>query len=269
MDSGRRWVAPDGASIFYRHWRPERPRGALVLLHGVASNSTRWWEFVADTALRSTHSLIRIDRRGQGRSVWRKPAGLAEWSDDIAGILSAEGFERAFVGGHCLGANIAIGFGARHPARTAGLVLVEPMPRPSLIGHLRLVAGARSLLHVASGVTRAFNAIGIHRRDLMDLDLQVLDARTRAEMAEGHTQDSAFALYASPFLDLKTTPFGSYVRDLLAVTGDLPDFAAIAAPALAMVSRNSTFTDPSSTRRALERFPRATLVEIDARARDA
>src|SRR6185369_13996365 len=104
VDSTHRWLAPDGASIFYRHWRPAKPRGAIVLLHGVASNSTRWWEFVADTALRDDWSLLLIDRRGQGESVWRKPAGMREWCDDIAGILAAEGFERGIVGGHCLGA---------------------------------------------------------------------------------------------------------------------------------------------------------------------
>ncbi len=265
MDSTRRWLAPDGASILYRSWRPARPRGALVLLHGAASNSTRWWEFVRDTSLRDEWALIRIDRRGQGESVWRKPAGMAEWCDDTAGILAAEGFERGVVGGHCLGANVAIAFGARHPQRTEGLVLVEPMPRSALIGHMRMTARARGLLHVASGAARVLNALGVHRRRLMSLDLERLDHETRSAMARGETQDSAFALYASPFLDLKTTAFGSYVRELLAVTGPLPPFESIAARTLALISRNSTFTDPPSTRRELARLPRATVVELDSR----
>ncbi len=265
MDAERRWLAPDGASIFYRHWRTPRPRGALVLLHGVASNSTRWWEFVDDTSLKADWSLIRIDRRGQGQSVWRKPAGMREWCEDIVGILAAEGFERGVVGGHCLGANIAVEFGARFPTRTAGLVLVEPMPRPALIGHMRRTAQARGLLHLVSGLTRVVNGIGIYRRELLPLDLRRLDGETRAAMAGGAPDTSAFALYASPFLDFKTTPFGSYVRDLLAVTGDMPPFETVDAPVIALISRHSTFTDPSSTRRALEKFPRAQIVELDAR----
>ena len=265
MDSARRWLAPDGASIFYRHWRPADPRGALVLLHGVASNSTRWWEFVATTALKPRWSLIRIDRRGQGQSVWRKPAGMSEWCADIAGILAAEGFARGVVGGHCLGANIAIEFGARHPAQAAGLVLIEPMPRASLTGTMRRTAQARALLHVIAGGARFFNALGIYRRTLRPLDLEVLDKRTRAAMAAGHAQDTAFALYASPLWDLTTTPTGSYFRDLLAVTGDMPDFASIAAPTLALVSRHSAFTDPPATRRSLERFPHVEIADLDAR----
>ncbi len=264
MDSERRWLAPDGASIFYRHWRPAHPRGALVLLHGVSSNSTRWWEFVADTSLKDDWSLIRMDRRGQGLSVWRKPAGMAEWCDDIAGILRSEGFERGVVGGHCLGANIGVEFGARHPAMAQGLLLIEPMPRDSLMGSMRRTADARALLHVLSGAARLCNGLGIHRRALMTLDLERLDHATRAAMAQGETGDTAFALYASPFLDLKTTSIGSYARDLLAVTARMPPFDSIAAPVLAMISRHSTFTDPPRTRRALERFPNVTIVELDA-----
>ncbi|APV48290.1 hypothetical protein BWI17_00500 [Betaproteobacteria bacterium GR16-43] len=262
MDSTHRWVAPDGASIFYRHWRPANPRGALVLLHGVASNSTRWWEFVEGTSLKDDWSLIRIDRRGQGESVWRKPAGMREWCDDIAGILSAEGFERGYVGGHCLGANIAIAFGAAHPDRTAGLVLVEPLPRSSLSGTLDRTARARGLLHLASGISRVANALGIYRRTLPKMDLKVLDQKTRAAIA--HAEPGALDLYGAPLLDLKILPTGSYFRDLLAVTGELPDFATIPAPALALLSKHSTFTDPAATRAALARLPHCDVIELDA-----
>jgi len=265
MDATHRWLAPDGASIFYRHWRPAKPRGAIVLLHGVASNSTRWWEFVADTALREEWSLIRIDRRGQGESVWRKPAGMREWCGDIAGILASEGFERGIVGGHCLGANIALAFGAFHPARAQGVLLVEPLPRSSLIGVMDRTARLRGLLHVLSGTSRAFNALGIYRRHLPRLDLEELDGRTRSAMAGGTPQGGALDLYAAPLLDLKTLPSGSYFRDLLAVTGELPPFESIAAPALAMLSRHSTFTDPAATRAALAKLPRCDVVELEAK----
>ena len=265
MDDTRVRVAPDGARVAYRIWRPPAARGALVLLHGVASNSTRWWEFVAGTELKESWCLIRIDRRGQGESAWRRPAGMREWCEDIAAILDAEGFARAVVGGHCLGANVAIEFAARYPQRAAGLVLIEPMPRDSLIGTLRRTARLRPLLFLFESLVRAANALGIHRGKLRPLDLEALDRQTRAELATGHTNDSALAHYASPLLDLKTTPSGSYFRDLLAVTGALPPFHAIHASALALLSRHSTFTDPASARRALEAFPDHEIVELDAR----
>ncbi len=265
MDAARVWVAPDGASIAYRHWRPADPRGALVLLHGVASNSTRWWEFVADTSLKGSWSLIRIDRRGQGGSVWRGATGMREWCDDIAGILNSEGFSRAVVGGHCLGAKIAVEFAARHPVCISGLVLIEPLPCDSLIGAMRRTARLKWLLFVLSRIARALNAVGIYRRRLRPLDLEKLDRKTRAAMAAGRTNDSALELYASPLLDLATTPSVSYFRDLLAVTSELPPFSSISAPVLALLSKHSTFTDPPATRRALEAFPDGEIVELEAR----
>ncbi|MFG9450979.1 alpha/beta fold hydrolase [Pseudomonas aeruginosa] len=41
---------------------------ALVLLHGLASNMSRWSEFVERSALRGHHALIRLDLRGHGGS---------------------------------------------------------------------------------------------------------------------------------------------------------------------------------------------------------
>ena len=121
VSSLRTLTAPDGATIAYRLWQPDRPRRLLVLLHGVASNMTRWSELVARTTLRDSWDLLRLDLRGQGASLHRGRIGMAEWCADLAGILDAEGYARAVVAGHCLGANIALEFGARHPGRASGL----------------------------------------------------------------------------------------------------------------------------------------------------
>src|SRR5437660_1413093 len=99
MDSQRTWSGAGGAQIFYRLWRSGEGRPVLVLLHGVASNSTRWTEFVRETRLRDSWDLLRIDRRGQGQSVWRGAAGIPEWCDDVGGILAAEGYAPAFAAG--------------------------------------------------------------------------------------------------------------------------------------------------------------------------
>lgn len=259
------WTAPDGARVFYRLLRAGAGRPVLVLLHGMASNSTRWNEFVRETRLRESCDLLRIDRRGQGRSAWRGAAGVKEWCDDIAGILAAEGYSRAFVGGHCLGANVAVEFAARHPALTAGLVLVEPMPAGALAGTMASVARWRGVLRLLLGLSRVANALGIHRRRVAELDLEELDRRTRAEIAGGRPGESALALYASPLADLRTTPTASYFRDLLAVTAPLPDLSTIGIPALALVASGSTMTDPARTRAAVAAFPRVTCVDLPAR----
>ncbi len=103
------------APLSYRVIREAKPRRALVLLHGMASNMTRWSEFMEQTRLRDSWDLVAPDLRGNGRSVSRCPLTRELWADDIAAILDAEGYSKAVVAGHCLGANIAIQFAARHP----------------------------------------------------------------------------------------------------------------------------------------------------------
>ncbi len=257
--------AQDGARIAYRVWRPPAPRGALVLLHGVASNATRWSEFVAGTALRADRVLLRMDLRGQGRSAWHGRIGMTEWCGDLAAALDAEGLARAIVGGHCLGANIALEFALRLPARTAGLVLIEPMPRDALTGTMRRLARLRPLIRAAALAVRAANALGLRRRRLAPLDLEALDRETRAALALGAAGEAQLARYASPLADLRTTASGAYLQALAAVTGGLPDLRAVRAPALALVSAHGAFTDAARVRAALARLADCEIADLDAR----
>jgi pimeloyl-ACP methyl ester carboxylesterase len=255
----------EGVVIAYRLWRPGPTRRLLVLLHGVASNMTRWSEFVAATTLRASWDLLRVDLRGHGLSLHRGRIGMPEWCADLATILAAEGYAHAVVAGHCLGANIAIEFAVRYPAKSAGLVLIEPMFRAALTGHMRQTARFRSLFLPAAGFLRALNALGIHRRRLAPLDLEALDRKTRGAIARGGTADALLAQYASPLLDLRTTPSLAYLRGLIAVTRRLPELSAITAPVLALLATGSSFSDPIATEAALAALPHLQLVKLPAR----
>ncbi|HEV2009159.1 MAG TPA: alpha/beta fold hydrolase, partial [Burkholderiales bacterium] len=222
MNTLRTLTTRDRAVIAYRLWRPAAPRRLLVLLHGVASNMTRWSEFVDATTLRNTWDILRLDLRGMGRSVFRGRIGMPEWCADLAAILAAEGHQRAVVAGHCLGANIAIEFAARYPANAMGLILIEPMPRQALTGSMRRIARLRAFLIALAGGIRALNALGLYRRRFEPLDLEQLDCETRAAIARGGAAGALLDKYASPLLDLRTTPSGAYVQALIAVTGRLP-----------------------------------------------
>ena len=263
-DTARTLTAPDGAPLAYRLWRPGPPRRALVLLHGVASNGTRWSELVAATSLRDSWDLLRPDLRGNGGSPWRGRVGMAEWCADLAAILAAEGYARAVVAGHCLGANIAIEFAVRHPGLTEGLVLIEPMLREALTGSMRRLARLRPLFVPLAALVRALNALGLHRRRLPPLDLEALDRATRAALAAG-AADDLLARYASPLLDLRTTATAAYLQALIAVSGPLPDLARVAAPALVVLSTGSAFSDPALTERLLGRLAGARVVRLPAR----
>ncbi len=264
-DVARTLTTRDGACIGYRTWRPGGPRPALVLLHGLASNVTRWTELVAATALRDAWDLLRIDLRGHGRSVHRGRIGMAEWCADLEAVLDAEGYPAAVVAGHCLGANIGLEFAVRAPARTRGLVLIEPMLRPALAGTMRRLAAARSLGRPGVWLVRGLNALGVHRRRLAPLDLAETDRELRAALAAGGAAERVLRQYASPWFDLRATPTGAYLQGLLAVTGPPPPLDAIEAPTLALLSAGSAFTDPRRTRELLEAIPGCAVVTLDAR----
>ena len=228
----------------------------LVLLHGLASNSTRWWHFAANSRLPGL-KLLRPDLRGHAGSSDRGRIDMQVWCDDLVRLLDAEGCGRAVIGGHCLGANLALHFAARHPQRTAGLVLIEPMPPQALAGRMRRILVFRRLLLVLAAAVRMLNALGIRRRGFEPLDLEQWD---RA-LAKGEVD---LARYASPLSDLKLAPIAAYLQSLAAVGAPLPPLAGIRAPALVLLSRNSTMTDLARTRAILQQLPDVEFKVLEA-----
>ena len=255
---------PDGANLAYGITRGAAPRPLLVLIHGLASNMTRWSEFIEQTTLTQTWDVMRLDLRGHAGSLWRGRISMEIWSDDLAALLDAEGYERAVVGGHCLGANLAVHFAQRHAQRTQGLVLIEPMPPAAQTGIMRRMQRLAPLLRLATGAVIVMNRLGIRRRSLEQLDLKQLDAATRISMAAQGNPDAMARQYASPLLDLRSMPSAVYLQDLVQVGRPLPPFAAIRAPVLALTASGTGFTDPALVEQMLSALPHLTLQRLDA-----
>lgn len=267
METLHTLITADGATLAYRRWRAPAATRALpplVLLHGAASNLTRWSEFVEQTRLRETRDILRLDLRGHGQSLYRGRIGLEIWSDDIAAILKQEGVAHAILVGHCLGANIAATFAAYYPTMTAGIVLVEPMLRVALTGQLRTLRPYVPVLKLAAGAIRIANRLGLYRRHLETLDLRALDREFRTRLAEPGGGEALVKRYASPLHDLKIMPSANFLQDLVEVERLLP-LARIHAPFLALLSTGRTFADPDITRSLLSRLPRGEIQMLDAK----
>jgi pimeloyl-ACP methyl ester carboxylesterase len=263
MDSART-LAVDGVALRYRLSRSGSVRPPLVLLHGVASNLTRWSEFVEHTALAPSWDLLRVDLRGHGESLTRAPIGMERWSDDLAAILDAEGYRRAVPVGHSLGANLAVHFASRHPARIAGLALIDPVASRALHGRARWIGRIAPLARPLIGAVRLLNRLGLHRRRLPALDLRELDAATRRDMLAAGRADAMLRRYGSPFADLEFVPTATYFQDVVELVRPLPPLAAIRAPVLALLSQGITFTDLEATERLLRALPQVDIVRLDA-----
>jgi len=256
----------DHARVAYRRWRAATAvdRDPLLLIHGAASNMTRWSEFVERTVLTATHDIIRLDLRGHGRSLYRGRIGLEIWCDDIAAVLRQEGRQRAILAGHCLGANVALMFAARYPQQTSGVVLVEPMLRQALIGKLHRLSRMALPVKAVIAMIRMLNRVGIYRRHLQALDLYELDKTYRARLAEPGGSEFLVRRYASPWHDLKIMPSANFLQDLLEVIRPLP-LDRLRAPFLALLSTGRTFVDPEITAVVLSGLPRGEIHSLDAK----
>lgn len=266
-EHARHFIANDGVSIAYRVTPcvdDTAPRRAGVLLHGLASNLTRWSEFVEHSSLARSWDLLRIDLRGHGDSPTRGPIGLERWCDDLAGLLAHEGLPRAVLVGHSLGAQVALHFAVRYPDATHALVLIDPVLRDALHGRWRWLALGGPLLHAAALAVRGANALGLRRRRLEPLDLHMLDrlAREALDASPEATRDFV-KRYSSTRADLRHFRTAHYLQELVEMFRPVPALASIDVPVLLLLSSGATFADPASTLERARALPRLQFETID------
>jgi 3-oxoadipate enol-lactonase len=103
----------------------DQGRGApVVLLHAFPQSRAMWAPQV--DALSKTHRIIAPDFRGFGESdapLWRYT--LAQFADDVAGLLDYLSIQRAVLAGLSMGGYTAFGFYRKYRDRVKGLVLAD------------------------------------------------------------------------------------------------------------------------------------------------
>ena len=261
----RRLQAADGVRLGYRLSRGGGPgRPVLVMIHGLASNLTRWSEFVAQTGLGARWDLLRVDLRGHGLSLTRRRFRREDWRTDLEAILDAEGYRQAVVMGHSLGAEVAMDFARARPGRTAGLILIDPVYPPALRGALGAARRLRWLNWPLMQLCRLAGRLGLGRREFPYRDLRALDEQTRRVLAEAGGHGDIAKLYMKPTDDLRYIPLANYLQDLHEVVRPVPDPGEIAAPALVLLSAGASIADAGTMRRWIGRFPAAEVVSIGA-----
>jgi esterase len=265
MEQTKSLVMQDGTAIHYRLWRTgERARGAILLLHGMASNLTRWSEFVEHTTLKRQWDILRPDLRGHGESLVHGRISATIWSEDLIQLLDANGYDRVVIVGHSLGAHLAMHFAARFPNRVGGLVLIDPAFPQSLRGKWQLFRWLRPALALVVAVIRLLNALGIRRRRFPRRDLREWDERVRSEFLDAGLSQEFVDKYSSTRVDLKYLPVGHYLQELIEMMRPLPEPSQIMAPTLVLLSRSITYTDPNVTERLLHGFPHVERANVEA-----
>lgn len=112
-------VAPDGTP-----WSTQGIGEALVFVHGVGMNRAVWTPQVQ--AFARTHRTITYDLLGHGASPL-PPASpcLADFSDQLLGLLTHLGLERVTLVGHSMGALVALDLALRRPECVQRLITLN------------------------------------------------------------------------------------------------------------------------------------------------
>lgn len=223
--------------------------GTVIFLHGVASNGSRWEEFIEKTSLKQAFDILRCDLRGHAASVSSRQARLEDWCGDVAAILQAEGVAKAVVVGHSLGAQVAVNLAAKYDDCVLGGVLLDPLISEALTPKALEMRAKLPYLKIMERFCRLGNALGFSRR-LKNQDLRAMDAKAREKIAAGGKELEEFIKqYSSARADLKYIHSAVYLHDLVEVGRPTPAPESISVPMLVIGASAGTFTDADAMRR--------------------
>ena len=259
-------ASADGAELAYWVRRADpASRQFLLLIHGGASNHTRWTEFVETSSLTGEWNVIVPDMRGNAASMTRSHVNLQTWCSDLRTLLSAEQAEKVVICGHSLGAQIAVHFANRYQDMMRGLILIDPIFQSSLQGRSLWIRRCRWLVHGVVAVLLGLNALGLRRRSFeVPPDLRVLDEKTREEIRGAESFEEIAKRYSALGPILRNMPLANYLRQALASVTPLPLLATINTPVLAMLCGGTTVGDLEVNRKEVSEFPINEIVILDA-----
>lgn len=247
----------------YRLSSKQTSKPLITLIHGLASNCTRFSEFIEHTTLKDQWDLLRVDLRGHGESMYRGDYTRNTWVNDINLVLQTEHYHQSIFLGHSLGAQIAIEFASQFPEKTRGLILIDPVFPENLHGKLKKAKHYRWILSSVRLFLRLLNKIGLKRWSLPKRDLRALDEKTRETLAESPELTIA-DLYTNPFADFKFIPLANYLQDVNEVVKPLPDLETIEVPVLVLLSGGASISSFDETKKIIERFPNAVIEVVEA-----
>jgi 3-oxoadipate enol-lactonase len=215
----------------------ERP--ALVFAHGGTGSHQHWWQQVP--VFRARHRCVTFDARGFGRSTGAAHVrGIDGHAEDLLAVLDALGIGRAVLVGHSMGGYAVSGVARHHPARVAGLVMVDTPFGFATAALGRWAAAMMDRLVAGFDVTAACTAPGFAaaRPDLAFLLDSIVRGNPPRPPARG---------------------LGAYEQMRDAPPDDLTGYAV---PTLFVVGEHDALTVPSLLAATAAAVPGASLVTI-------
>ncbi|MBD3609753.1 MAG: alpha/beta hydrolase [Gammaproteobacteria bacterium] len=264
MEISKYIQAPDGVTIHYKG--PDTVHAhnpSVLLIHGLASNLTRWSEYIEHTSLHSDYNVYRMDLRGHQGSVSYGRIDRSRWLQDIVQFMQYEAISQITIIGHSLGAQVAQDFACIHSDKTSGIILIDPVFPDNLHGTLNTVKRWHWLGPILLYPLLFLSWLGLHRRHYPHRDLHQLDVQTRTTLDENPNIKIA-DLYMSPLADLEFIPLTTYLQDLLSVVSPLCDPGRVKCPVRILLSSGASVSDYAENMRIIRHYQDHQIREIQA-----
>ncbi len=258
-------ASTDGVELAYWSHKPENESDRLLLLiHGGASNHTRWSEFTEYTKLANDWNIIAPDMRGNAASMTRSNINIETWCADLNDILAAENPSTVTIVGHSLGAQIALHFASRYPDKANALILIDTIFKSSLNGRALWVSRHPHLIKTAVAIVRGFNHLGLRRRKFNIPNLQELDKETRKVLQGPESFEEIAKRYSALGPILKHMPLANYLRQAIATVTPLPPLEEINIPVLSILSSGTTVGSLDLNMQEISKFKRGDTSTLNA-----
>lgn len=118
-----------GVKLFYRTWKPEQPKGSMVLVHGMNEHIGRY-AHVADFFANQGFAIYGLDHRGYGQSEGPRcfVSRFQDYLDDLRIVVEMAAKEHGtpMMVGHSLGGLISFRYALAFPETLRALVVSSP-----------------------------------------------------------------------------------------------------------------------------------------------
>jgi len=163
-DEEQKLEVRDSAKIGFRLLANPSAQRAIGMIHGMASNRTRWDEFINNTRLKKNWNLLAFDLRGHNSSLWYGRFTRKKWVQDLFDVMKAKKFSQVIMIGHSMGAQVAMQYAMQYRDDINALVLIDPIFDKNLTGKLALARRTKYILWIILLFTWLFNFLGIRKR---------------------------------------------------------------------------------------------------------
>jgi acylglycerol lipase len=132
------FLASDMVRIFYQGWIPSRPKGVLVISHGLGEHSDRYANLIGALEGKGI-SIYALDHRGHGKSGGKRGHvdSYMKYIGDLKQLMEDVVYKENFnlpviLLGHSMGGLIAMKYALTHPGDCDALILSAPALIPAV-----------------------------------------------------------------------------------------------------------------------------------------